>query len=64
MVEEGALDDYNDVSLNKNSPQKIFVCRMVNGNDVVGVKVCKSSWHSLDSRDIMVGTIPYTETYR
>ena len=38
MVEDGALEAYVDVSLNNDTYPKTDVCKMINGNDVVGVK--------------------------
>jgi len=38
MVEYGAPDAYEDVNLNNDTYPKTDVCKMINGNDVVGVK--------------------------
>ncbi len=38
MVEDGALEAYEDVNLNNDTFPKSNVFKMINGNDVVGVK--------------------------
>ena len=38
MVEDGALEAYEDVNLNNDTYPKTDVCKMINGNDVVEVK--------------------------
>jgi hypothetical protein len=38
MVEVGALEDYDDVSLSNDTYPKTDACMMINGNDVMGVK--------------------------
>ena len=44
MVEDGALEAFEDVSLNNETYARNFVVRMVGGDDIIGVKgVAQSS---------------------
>ena len=38
MVEDGALEAFEDVSLNNETYARNFVLRMVSGDDIIGVK--------------------------
>ncbi len=38
MVEDGAIEAFDDVSLNNETYPKKFVLRMISGNDVMDVK--------------------------
>ena len=55
MVEDGALEAYEDVNLNHDTYPKTDVCKMINGNDVVGVKGKLAS--SVLNYDLRLSTI-------